>query len=138
MIFFTIITIILLVIMGLFHFYWVAGGKIGLDKVIPTKEDGEKFFNPSNLATTIVGVVLLGFPYLAYCLGFEILEENSICIYLGKAVSILFLLRVLGEFKMVGIFKKIKTTSFAQYDTFFFIPLCLYLGLYFGKESLLF
>ncbi len=138
MIYFTIISVILLITMGLFHFYWVIGGKIGLEKVIPTKEDGEKFFNPSNLATTIVGVILLGFAYLAYCLGFEILEENSICIYLGNAVSILFLLRVLGDFKMVGVFKKIKTTPFAKYDTLLFIPLCMYLGIYIGTVSLLF
>ena len=138
MIYFTIISVILLITMGLFHFYWVIGGKIGLEKVIPTKEDGEKFFNPSNLATTIVGVILLGFAYLAYCLVFKVLEENSICIYLGNIVSILFFLRVLGDFKMVGVFKRIKATPFAKYDTLLFIPLCLYLGIYFGKVSLLF
>ena len=138
MIFFTIITIILLSTMGLLHFYWVVGGKLGLEKVIPTNEAGEKFFNPSNFATTIVGIVLLGFAYLAYCLGFAIFEENSICSYLGNIVSIIFFLRVIGDFKMVGIFKRIKTTPFAKYDTLLFIPLCLYLGIYFGKVSFLF
>jgi len=58
------------------------------------------------ISFTIVGVVLLGFAYLAYCLGFEALEENSMYTYFGNVVSILFLLRVFGDFKMVRIFKR--------------------------------
>ncbi|WP_373072750.1 hypothetical protein [Sulfurimonas sp.] len=29
------ITITLLIIIGLFHFYWAFGGKLGINKVIP-------------------------------------------------------------------------------------------------------
>jgi len=32
---------------------------------------------------------------------------------------------------MVGLFKKIKDTPFSKYDTWFYIPLCLYIGLSF-------
>jgi len=47
-----LITIITLIIAGLFHFYWAFGGKIGLDRAIPTK-DG--FQSSENIIKSIIG-----------------------------------------------------------------------------------
>ncbi|NRF91294.1 DUF3995 domain-containing protein [Paenibacillus frigoriresistens] len=33
----------------------------------------------------------------------------------------------MGDFKYVGLFKRVKQTRFATYDTFLFTPLCLWL-----------
>ncbi len=43
--FIAFVTITTLVIAGIFHFYWALGGKIGLDRAIPTK-DGKALLNP--------------------------------------------------------------------------------------------
>ena len=60
----TFLSIILLVTftsLGLIHFYWLFGGKWGLEKAIPTKEVGEKAIQPPKIATAIVGIGLISF-----------------------------------------------------------------------------
>lgn len=128
------ITILALLLMGLFHFYWAFGGKIGLDEALPTK-NGELLLNPSKTLTFFVGVVLIVFAHIAYGLqfyDFTINTNKNIYFYSGLLLSIIFTLRAIGEFNAVGFFKKIKDTEFAIYDTKYFSPLCLILGLIFA------
>jgi len=128
------ITILVLIIMGLFHFYWAFGGKVGLDKALPTK-DGIKLLNPSKALTFFVGVVLIVFAYIAYGLqfyDFSVNTNRSFYLYFGIFLSIIFIIRAIGEFNAVGFFKKIKDTEFAIYDTKYFSPLCLILGVIFA------
>lgn len=132
--FIAIVAIALLIIMGLFHFYWAFGGQIGLDKALPTK-DGKQLLNPSNELTLLVGIVLIGFAYIAYALqfyDFTVNENRNFYIYSGIFLSAIFTLRAIGEFNTVGFFKKIKDTEFAVYDTKYFSPLCLILGVIFA------
>lgn len=129
-----IITILALIIMGGFHFYWAFGGTRGLDKALPTK-DGKLLLNPSKALTFFVGVLLIIFAYIAYALhfyDFTIMNNKSIYQYSGLLLSIIFTLRAIGEFNAVGFFKKIKNTEFAIYDTKYFSPLCLILGVVFA------
>jgi len=128
------ITILVLIIMGLFHFYWAFGGKVGLDKALPTK-DGIKLLNPSKALTFFVGVVLIVFAYIAYALqfyDFTVNENQNFYLYSGIFLSTIFTLRAIGEFNAVGFFKKIKDTEFAIYDTRYFSPLCIVLGVVFA------
>lgn len=132
-----IITIIVLIIMGLFHFYWVIGGKIGLDKALPTK-DGKLLLNPGKILTTIVGIGLLGFGYIAYVLQFKDLTTMQYANYyvnISWMLSAIFIIRAIGEFNAIGFFKKIKETQFAIYDTKYFSPLCLVLGVIFSIRA---
>lgn len=125
--FITILTIITLIIAGLFHFYWAFGGDIGIDKVIPTK-DGKALLNPGKLLTLIVGLVLFGFALIAYLLNFHDLNSISYgkyIIYSGWFLSGIFIIRAIGDFNAVGFFKKIKSTEFAKFDTKYFAPLTL-------------
>ena len=128
-----IISATLLVAMGLFHFYWAFGGKIGLGKVLPTK-DGQRLINPGSVPTFLVGVILLAFAFVAYALRFEVPPGDEV-VYAGWALSVLFLLRAIGDFNAVGFFKKIGSTEFAKYDTKYFSPLCLFLGVAFALLS---
>jgi len=130
----TIITITLLIIMAMFHFYWGFGGEVGLDKALPTK-DGKRLINPGKVLTLFVGIVLLVFSFVAYSLHFNTLNADFI-LYLGWGISALFFLRAIGDFNAVGFFKKITSTDFAKYDTKYFSPLCLYLGIVFFILSL--
>jgi hypothetical protein len=46
--------------------------------------------------------------------------------YLGTwVISLLFLLRTIGDFRYVGFFKSVSDTDFAFWDTILFSPLCL-------------
>lgn len=130
----TLITIILLMIMGLFHIYWAFGGKFGIDKALPTVIDGRRLINPGKFLTFFVALVLIGFAFVAYKLNFGYLAGSSY-IYLGWSISAVFIIRSIGEFNAVGFFKKIRSTEFAKYDTNYFSPLCLYLGIYFALSS---
>lgn len=116
---------IYIVIAG-FHIYWGLGGKVYLDRVLPSKE-GEKVFMPSKLASLSVALLVLSFALVFYFLYFDVFNSTKL-IYAGWIISAIFLLRSIGDFKFVGFFKKIKDSRFAKYDTKFFSPLCLLLA----------
>lgn len=128
-----IITVILLNIISFFHIYWAFGGKVGLDKVLPTK-DGVRLLNPTRALTFFVGIVLFGFSGAAYLLYFDT-ASLGIVVYIGWMLSAIFFIRAIGEFNAIGFFKKIKNTEFAEYDTKYFSPLCLFLGVVFAILS---
>ena len=123
------ITSILLIAIALLHFYWALGYKWGLDKAIPTGIKGQKTLNPPKILTALVGIFLLGFAYVAYMLAHDYYYNTVI--YAGWTIGVIFLLRAIGDFNIVGMFKKIKGTVFAKYDTYFYIPLCLFIGIAF-------
>ena len=126
--------IILFFILGVIHFYWALGGKTGVDKAIPTV-DGIPTIQPSPFLTSLVGIALISIGCLAYLLWF--FELNSLSfgnyiIYLGWVLSGVFIIRSIGDFKVIGFFKRIKSSEFAKYDSIFYSPLCLILGAFFA------
>ena len=114
------ITCVLLIFIALAHFYWSLGGKYGLDKAMPTNVNKEKLLEAPKLLTALVGFILLWFSYIAYMLWVG--EQTKTIVYIGWIIGTIFLLRAIGEFRIVGIFKKVKGTTFAKYDTFVYIP----------------
>lgn len=130
----TILSILALSLIGLLHFYWALGGEVGMDIAVPTK-DGNRLINPGKIATVIVGIALFGFAYIAYVLYFYDLTSSSYHEYFiisGWILSGIFTLRGIGEFNAVGLFKKIKSSEFAYYDTRFYTPFALSMGLIFA------
>lgn len=108
------------------------GGKWGLEKVIPTtKEDNSKNIPIPKFATLIVAIVLMSFG-LVYLMksGFITVALPPITLkYVYWFIPAIFILRAIGEFKYVGLFKKVKNTEFAKADSNLFIPLCLIIGI---------
>lgn len=132
------ITIILSIILSLvflffggIHFYWVFGGKWSLEKVIPTKTNDLNINSIPKFATVIVGLVFLffGLIYVIKSGLVNIQIPNWIINYGYYIVPILFLLRAIGDFKYVGFFKSITTTTFAIWDQKLFAPLCLFISI---------
>ena len=119
----------ILILSALLHFYWAVGGKFGLDYALPTDAKGNRLLNPSTFMTYIVGFILLGFAYVAYRL--YVGDESTVIVYAGYGVSLLFFLRTVGDFNLVGLFKKVKNTEFAKYDTWVYIPLFLFISMKF-------
>ncbi len=125
MTFIALVTITTLFIAGVFHFYWAFGGTLGLDRAIPTK-DGKALLKPGKLLTIIVGFIILSFAWVAYVLYFKdlsVISYSEQIVYAGWFLSGIFAIRSIGDFRMVGLFKKIKFTKFAEFDTKYFIPL---------------
>lgn len=116
--------------LSLIHFYWALGGSWGLAGVLPTNEQGSRVLAPGAIGSAVVGAGLLLFS-LFYLLGNS---PKTKLPPLAKTIAawvipLIFVLRAIGDFQYVGFFKQITGTQFAQLDTLYFSPLCLFIGL---------
>ncbi|AOP34893.1 hypothetical protein A0128_14190 [Leptospira tipperaryensis] len=120
-----IVGLILFFLSGI-HFYWLVGGQTGGSKVIP-ELNGKPTFRPGKLSTALVGILLFCAALLPIGLTLEIPFgiPKTLFHYGTFFLSVVFLLRAVGDFRMVGFFKSIRDTTFAKYDTKYYCPLCL-------------
>jgi hypothetical protein len=126
---------ILLIISGI-HVYWAFGGRWGAAVAVPELpgRDGAKAFVPGTLATLLVavGLALVAGLHL-HRMGWLGLGTLPLPGWLAQygllGVGAVFLLRVIGDFRYVGLFKRIDDTAFARMDTNYYIPLCLVISI---------
>lgn len=115
------------------HFYWALGGKKGLDVALPQFEGDKKVFLPSGLMTVCVALIFFtiaiftmqGIGFLDFYVPYVLKKYGFYCL-----ATIMFL-RAIGDFRYVGFFKTIKNTEFGRYDSQYYAPLCLILGVFF-------
>ncbi len=123
----SVLAIVLLVFLGLVHVYWALGGSVWIDKAIP-RIDGQATITPGMVITLLVAIALFSFAGVIYLLQFNNLTTwvyGEYIVYLGWVLAGVFMLRAIGDFKVVGFFKKVTDSAFAKYDTFYYSPLCL-------------
>lgn len=118
-------------VLAFIHFYWANGGKWAIDKAIPVMPSGEKVLKPSALASIVVaiGLSLMATVHLSNASLFSVDLQFPVNKIATLAIGIIFLLRSIGDFKWVGLFKKVRDTEFGRSDTKYFVPLCLFLSL---------
>ena len=122
-----------------FHIYWGAGGTLGAGVSLPTEADGTPVAEPGRLATIAVGFILL-VVMLSTLAVFNVvvlpLPALPLRVFTG-IWAILFFARAVSWHRLVGIFKSVRTTRFAAFDTWLYSPLCLVLalGLAFGAVA---
>ncbi|MCD1260099.1 DUF3995 domain-containing protein [Paenibacillus athensensis] len=134
------IAALLLLAAGGMHVYWAFGGQAGASVVIPRKEgESAPLFKPRKAETTIVGLALwaMAGALLAQSGALPFYEPSRLTKWVCLLCALVFALRAIGDFRYMGLIKKIKTTRFAYWDTRLFTPLCLVLSLacwsvYFG------
>lgn len=124
------------------HFYWALGGRRGLQHAVPQTERGTASFTPGAGITHAVALaLLLAATLIAAQAGLLPLPAWPLLnIALRTAVALMaliFLVRALGWFRYTGFFKKVRHTPFGRYDTWFYCPLCLLLGLALAHQALL-
>ena len=104
---------------ALLHVYWAAGGRWGIENAAPTDENGRRFMNTNVVACLVVaaGLALFGAYY--------VMLPAGIWAVAGWIIPSIFFIRAVGDFRYVGFFKKVKSSTFAELDTKFFSPLCL-------------
>jgi hypothetical protein len=126
-----IINFTILITLAGIHFYWAMGGTWGGEVAVPLNPQGKKLFQPSALSCIIVAIGLLIFSAIE--LGYAQLlfwpVPNNIFKYGNFIVTFIFLLRAIGDFRYVGFFKKITSSTFARNDTLYYSPLCLLISL---------
>ncbi len=120
-------TIIFVALSGI-HFYWLAGGKWGLALSLPSDPSTQDFlFKPSIMATLVVafGLVVFAITTLGNTIALPFGIDRQYFQYGDMFISIIFLMRAVGDFKYVGFFKRIHETPFAGMDSKYYSPLCL-------------
>jgi hypothetical protein len=90
--------------LALMHVYWASGGRFGRAAAVP-EVDGQRAFVPSTGGTLTVAAALF------------------------FAAAVVAIARAVGDFRLVGFFKRVRGTNFARLDTAVFAPLCLLLGI---------
>ena len=125
---YTLFTWFFFLLVFLIHFYWGVGGKIFLDFVLPRDPQGELYFYPGKRGAFIVaGTFLLLFVIL--CFFYDIQKTFHYLYFIFLFLFIAFFARAIGDFKMVGLFKKKVKNKFFFMDTIFYVPLCLIVAL---------
>jgi hypothetical protein len=115
------------------HAYWALGGKWGSFATVPTV-GGERTFHPGPLATWVVAILLaIGAVIICGQAGVFAIGSWSPLFRLGAwCLCGVFLLRAIGNFKTVGLFKSVRGTPFAYWDTRLYSPLCVFLAVLAG------
>ena len=112
------------------HVYWAFGGRFAKVAAIPELR-GTPSFVPGRMATLLVACALFACAGLiGAASGFVDAPVSSLVIQWGCfALALLLLLRAIGDFRLVGFFKKVRGTRFAWLDSALYSPLCLALAL---------
>jgi len=118
------------VVLALAHVYWAFGGRITWLAVVPEVK-GRPAFTPSALATFVVaGALFACAGLIAATAGVLVVPVSpSVLTWLTFALALVLLLRAVGDFRLVGFFKRVRGTNFARLDTAVYSPLCLALSL---------
>lgn len=127
----SMIVAIVMFAVALLHFYWSFGGRFGLESAGPKLESNKEFI-PSGKLIFFVACLMLGLAVLPRQLINPIPALEPIISYIGFLISAVFILRGIGDFKYVGMFKKVYNSNFALLDTRYFSPLIIALGVAYG------
>lgn len=116
-------------LLGAWHLYWASGGKVAMGGAVP-EVGGRPAFSPTRASTAAVGVALLACSALIAVCGHltgPLLPPtvgSGLCFALALALA----LRAIGDFRLVGFFKRVRGSTFARRDTVVYSPLCLLLA----------
>jgi hypothetical protein len=118
--------IAIFVALSALHVFWAAGGRAGGGVAIP-RTAGRALFAPSPLATLAVAAALVAAALVTAAAAGWL--GRGMPFRLGRplayVLALVFLMRALGDFRYVGIFKSLGDDPFRTWDTWLFSPLCL-------------
>lgn len=124
---------------ALLHVYWAFGGSLDSDRVIPKRQaagpvPGTQLqvpaFRPSRRITLLVAAALAAAASLVALRAGLFAPALHHCA-LQAAVSLIalvFLVRAVGDFRLVGFFKPDNGTAFASWDRWLYSPLSVAMG----------
>jgi Protein of unknown function (DUF3995) len=112
------------------HLYWAAGGRWGHTAALPERH-GQPAFRPGVIGTLLVAAFLATASVLVLGrVGFGPAARLSRLTHVGAwIIAGALLLRGLGDFRLIGLFRSVRDTRFAWWDRHFYTPLSIVLGL---------
>jgi hypothetical protein len=120
------------------HIYWAIGGRWGWGTAIP-QMDGRAAFSPSRFATVLVAIGLAVAALVPLVRTGALPVPAPLWLSQGSAglLAFVFFIRAVGDFRLIGFFKRVRGTPFAIWDTRLFSPLCLLLAAGFARVATL-
>jgi len=123
------LTCVILLGLGLIHFYWALGGSYAKNGAIPSSASGKPVLSPRPFVTAAVGAALFAMAGLVGAAGLVATPTSSLLVKVPTALlAFVFFARAVGDFRYVGFFKSVKGSLFALRDTYFYSPLCMALA----------
>ena len=116
----------LLALVALLHLAWAAGLRWGAGAAVP-EVGGRPAFQPGPGLTVLVALALLAAAGLLVALGAGGRPPAWVT-WGGGAAALAFGARVLGDLRLVGLFKRVGGTPFARWDSLLYTPLCFALS----------
>jgi hypothetical protein len=121
--------VLVLVVLSLLHVAWAFGWRSGFDAAIP-EVAGKKTLNPSRAMTLGVAALLAIAATIVAMRGDIVAAPSSWTARVGTwAIAFVFAARAIGEGRTVGLFKRVRGTRFARWDTWLYSPLCAALAI---------
>lgn len=122
---------LILLSLSLLHFVWGLRGEASqLEATVP-HANGKPLFVPSRSSCLVVAAGLLAAAWLVAGRGGVVGSPlpppwgHYGCLAVGGV----FVLRGVGDFRLVGLFKRASDSTFARWDTRLYTPLCFAIGL---------
>ena len=112
------------------HLYWAARGGSGA-AVVPGARDGTPLFVPSAASTVAVAAALLLAAWIVAVSGGLAARIGPRPLHLAGVwgVGLVLVARAVGDFRYVGLFKRVRGTPFATLDDRLYTPLVVLLAL---------
>ncbi|MFN8515677.1 MAG: DUF3995 domain-containing protein [Chloroflexia bacterium] len=116
--------------LGLLHLYWAFGRRSPGTAFIP-EVAGQPTFVPTTSATVVVAALLFiaSTLLLGRVCGWGEPALGRVFTWGTCGVAVAFFLRAIGDFRLVGFFKRVRGTAFARWDSRLLSPLCLGLAI---------
>lgn len=117
-----------------FHLHWAFGGKYGFSVSLPQEPDGRPIYDNLlplwRIGALFVALALIAIGMLTLdCAGILRIRLDARLITGALAVAgTAFIARSLAWHRYVGVFKTLRTTRWARYDTWAYCPLFFTLG----------
>ncbi|MET1110077.1 MAG: DUF3995 domain-containing protein [Allosphingosinicella sp.] len=118
-----------------FHLHWALGGRLGYSVSLPQRPDGDPvmahrlpWWRPAAAAVAL-GLGLLAWLLLGYAGHLPLPLPRGLARAALLATGAAFVARALVPNRYVGLFKTLRTTRWARFDTRLYSPLFLLLGL---------
>ena len=111
--------------LALLHLHWAFGGRLAIEGAVPT-EAGRPLFSPGPAACVTVAFALLAAAAVAgNRAGLLVPDAPDWISRLGIwIVALVFAARAVGDFRYVGLFKRVRGSLFAKRDSRIYVPLC--------------